>query len=254
MESSRVPARALCWTGTVRFWHVSLSSRSSSGRCRRWTLPPAAFVVELVGRRPVEARSRPQLRGVPRRAPSCPPPGVLIAVSGVAGAFFINGASFLASSSPVLMDVALIRRTGAGTNPRRTSSRVRISGRAPAAGRRRPHLPVGPFRHAVPRADPIYARERSSAAGGRVRGSHVRGGGRRGPGRSTRLAPRRGGEQGGQHGGEPDVSPPCCSPSPSAGATPRQLLAGRGRFALRGCRTPREFAAAELAADHLRGG
>jgi len=40
---------------------------------------------------------------------------VLIAVSGVAGAFFINGASFLAVLFGLfLMDVALIRRTGGG--------------------------------------------------------------------------------------------------------------------------------------------
>jgi len=73
--------------------------------------------------------------------------GVLIAVSGVAGAFFINGASFLAVLFGLfLMDVALIRRTGAGhESAKDLLGGVRYLGRSACRGPSSSSSPCRPF-------------------------------------------------------------------------------------------------------------
>jgi MFS family permease len=107
---------ALCWTGTVRFWHVLLLAFLLGAVQALDTPARQAFVVELVGKEDL-SNAIALNSGVFHAARVVGPAaaGVLIAVSGVAGAFFINGASFLAVLFALfLMDVALIRRTGGG--------------------------------------------------------------------------------------------------------------------------------------------
>jgi MFS family permease len=107
---------ALCWTGTVRFWHVLLLAFLLGAVQALDTPARQAFVVDLVGKEDL-SNAIALNSGVFHAARVLGPAaaGVLIAVSGVAGAFFINGASFLAVLFGLfLMDVALIRRTGAG--------------------------------------------------------------------------------------------------------------------------------------------
>jgi len=107
---------ALCWTGTVRFWHVLLLAFLLGAVQALDTPARQAFVVELVGREDL-SNAIALNSGIFHAARVLGPAaaGVLIAVSGVAGAFFINGASFLAVLFVLfLMDVALIRRTGGG--------------------------------------------------------------------------------------------------------------------------------------------
>src|SRR5512140_3747648 len=107
---------ALCWTGTVRFWHVLLLAFLLGAVQALDTPARQAFVVELVGNEDLSnaiALNSGAFHAARVLGPA--EAGVLIAVSGVPGAFFINGASFLAVLFALfLMDVTLIRRTGGG--------------------------------------------------------------------------------------------------------------------------------------------
>jgi MFS family permease len=105
----------LCWTGAVRLWHV-LGLAFLLGAAQALDTPARqAFVVELVGKEDLTnaiALNSGIFHGARVIGPAAA--GVLVATSGVAGAFFINGASFVAVLLCLfLMDVALIRRTGA---------------------------------------------------------------------------------------------------------------------------------------------
>jgi len=106
----------LCWTGTVRLWHV-LALAFLLGAAQALDTPARqAFVVELVGKEDLSnaiALNSGMFQAARVLGPAAA--GVLVATSGVAGAFFINGTSFLAVLFALsLMDVALIRRTGGG--------------------------------------------------------------------------------------------------------------------------------------------
>ncbi len=104
----------LCWTGAVRLWHV-LALAFLLGAAQALDTPARqAFVVELVGREDLSnaiALNAGMFQAARVLGPAAA--GVLVATSGVAGAFFINGTSFLAVLFALfLMDAALIRRTG----------------------------------------------------------------------------------------------------------------------------------------------
>ncbi len=106
----------LCSTGAVRLWHV-LGLAFLLGTAQALDTPARqAFVVELVGKEDLSnaiALNSGIFHGARVLGPAAA--GILVATSGVAGAFFINGASFLAVLLALfLMDVALIRRTGGG--------------------------------------------------------------------------------------------------------------------------------------------
>jgi MFS family permease len=106
----------LCWTGAVRLWHV-LGLAFLLGAAQALDTPARqAFVVELVGKEDLSnaiALNSGVFHGARVLGPAAA--GILVATSGVAGAFFLNGASFLAVLLALfLMDVALIRRTGGG--------------------------------------------------------------------------------------------------------------------------------------------
>ena len=155
---------ALCWTGTVRFWHVLLLAFLLGAVQALDTPARQAFVVELVGKEDLSnaiALNSGAFQAARVVGPAAA--GVLIAVSGVAGAFFINGASFLAVLFAPVPDGR--RRSSAGPAAGRESAKDLLGGvrylrkRTAAAGRRRPDLPVCPFRHAVLVLIPIYARE-----------------------------------------------------------------------------------------------
>lgn len=106
----------LCRTGVVRFWHVLLLAFLLGAVQALDTPARQAFVVELVGREDLSnaiALNSGAFHAARVLGPAAA--GVLITVSGVAGAFFINGASFLAVLLGLfLMDVTLIRRTDGG--------------------------------------------------------------------------------------------------------------------------------------------
>jgi MFS family permease len=106
----------LCWTGVVRFWHVLLLAFLLGAVQALDTPARQAFVVDLVGKEDLTnaiALNSGAFHAARVIGPAAA--GILIAVSGVTGAFFINGASFLAVLFGLfLMDVTLIRRTGAG--------------------------------------------------------------------------------------------------------------------------------------------
>ena len=104
----------LCWTGAVRLWHV-LGLAFLLGAAQAVDTPARqAFVVELVGREDLSnaiALNAGMFQAARVLGPAAA--GILVAASGVAGAFFINGTTFLAVLVALfLMDVALIRRTG----------------------------------------------------------------------------------------------------------------------------------------------
>jgi len=106
----------LCWTGAVRLWHVLLLAFLLGAAQALDTPARQAFVVELVGKEDLSnaiALNSGIFHGARVLGPAAA--GVLVAVSGVTGAFFLNGVSFVAVLLCLfLMDVALIRRTGDG--------------------------------------------------------------------------------------------------------------------------------------------
>ena len=100
---------ALCWTGTVRFWHVLLLAFLLGAVQALDTPARQAFVVELVGKEDLSnaiALNSGAFHAARVLGPAAA--GVLIAVSGVAGAFFINGASFLAVLFALFLMLSLI--------------------------------------------------------------------------------------------------------------------------------------------------
>jgi MFS family permease len=106
----------LCWTGEVRLWHVLLLAFLLGAAQAVGTPARQAFVVELVGKEDLSnaiALNSGAFHGARVLGPAAA--GVLVAVSGVTGAFFLNGVSFVAVLLCLfLMDAALIRRTGDG--------------------------------------------------------------------------------------------------------------------------------------------
>jgi MFS family permease len=104
----------LCFTGAVRLWHVLLLAFFLGAAQALDTPARQAFVVELVGKEDLSnaiALNSGIFHGARVLGPAAA--GVLVAVSGVTGAFFLNGVSFVAVLLCLfLMDVALIRRTG----------------------------------------------------------------------------------------------------------------------------------------------
>lgn len=116
----------LCWAGVVRFWHVLLLAFLLGAAMAIDTPARQAFAVELVGKEDLTnaiALNSSIFHGARVLGPAAA--GVLVATSGVAGAFFLNGVSFLAVLLALfLMDVSLIRRTDASGE----SSRDRLGG------------------------------------------------------------------------------------------------------------------------------
>ncbi len=108
----------LCWTGVVRFWHVLLLAFLLGTAMAIDTPARQAFAVELVGKEDLTnaiALNSGIFHGARVLGPAAA--GLLIAISGVAGAFFLNGVSFLAVLLALfLMDASLIRRTGGGVD------------------------------------------------------------------------------------------------------------------------------------------
>ena len=106
----------LCWTGAVRLWHVLLLAFLLGAAQALDTPARQAFVVELVGKEDLSnaiALNSGIFHGARVLGPAAA--GVLIVASGVTGAFFLNGVSFVAVLLCLyLMDAALIRRTGGG--------------------------------------------------------------------------------------------------------------------------------------------
>jgi len=106
----------LCWTGAVRLWHVLLLAFLLGAAQALDTPARQAFVVELVGKEDLSnaiALNSGAFHGARVLGPAAA--GLLIAASGVTGAFFLNGVSFVAVLLCLfLMDAALIRRTGDG--------------------------------------------------------------------------------------------------------------------------------------------
>ena len=111
----------LCWTQTVRLWHVLLLAFLLGTAMAVDTPARQAFVVELVGKEDLSnaiALNASIFHGARVIGPAAA--GILVATSGVAGAFFINGASFLAVLFALsLMDLSLIQRTGGGSDSAR---------------------------------------------------------------------------------------------------------------------------------------
>ncbi len=105
---------ALCYTGVVRLWHVMFLAFLLGAAQALDTPARQAFVVELVGREDLSnaiALNSGMFQAARVLGPAAA--GVLVATSGVAGAFFVNGASFLAVLFALfLMDAALLRKTG----------------------------------------------------------------------------------------------------------------------------------------------
>lgn len=105
----------LCATGTVRLWHV-IGLAFLLGAAQAIDTPARqAFVIELVGREDLAnaiALNSGTFHGARVIGPAVA--GILVATIGVSGAFFLNGASFLAVLGALfLMDAALIHRTRA---------------------------------------------------------------------------------------------------------------------------------------------
>ena len=104
----------LCWTGAVRLWHVLLFAFLLGTAMVVDTPARQSFVVELVGKEDLSnaiALNASIFHGARIIGPAAA--GILVALYGVSGAFFLNGASFLAVLLALsLMDIALIRRTG----------------------------------------------------------------------------------------------------------------------------------------------
>jgi MFS family permease len=102
----------LCATGTVRLWHV-IGLAFLLGAVQAIDTPARqAFVIELVGREDLAnaiALNSGTFHGARVIGPAVA--GILVATIGVSGAFFLNGASFLAVLGALfLMDAALIRK------------------------------------------------------------------------------------------------------------------------------------------------
>ena len=102
----------LCATGTVRLWHV-IGLAFLLGAAQAIDTPARqAFVIELVGREDLAnaiALNSGTFHGARVIGPAVA--GILVATIGVSGAFFLNGASFLAVLGALfLMDAALIRK------------------------------------------------------------------------------------------------------------------------------------------------
>ena len=103
---------ALCWTGVVQVWHVLVLAFLLGAAQAVDTPARQAFVVELVGKEDLSnaiALNSGIFHGARVLGPAAA--GVLVAVSGVSGAFFLNGVSFLAVLGGLfLMDASLIHR------------------------------------------------------------------------------------------------------------------------------------------------
>jgi MFS family permease len=108
----------LCWTGVVRLWHVLILAFLLGTAMAMDTPARQAFAVELVGKEDLNnaiALNSGIFHGARVLGPAAA--GILVATSGVAGAFFLNGVSFFAVLIALfLMDVSLIRRTGGGSD------------------------------------------------------------------------------------------------------------------------------------------
>jgi MFS family permease len=103
----------LCVTGAVRLWHV-IGLAFLLGAVQAIDTPARqAFVIELVGREDLAnaiALNSGTFHGARVIGPAVA--GILVATIGVSGAFFLNGASYLAVLGALfLMDATLIRRT-----------------------------------------------------------------------------------------------------------------------------------------------
>ena len=103
----------LCVTGAVRLWHV-IGLAFLLGAVQAVDTPARqAFVIELVGREDLAnaiALNSGTFHGARVIGPAVA--GILVASIGVSGAFFLNGASFLAVLGALfLMDATLILRT-----------------------------------------------------------------------------------------------------------------------------------------------
>src|SRR5512134_2714203 len=102
----------LCWTDWVRLWHVLLLAFLLGAAQALDTPARQAFVVELVGKEDLSnaiALNSGIFHGARVLGPAAA--GILVAVSGVSGAFFVNGVSFLAVLGGLfLMDASLIHR------------------------------------------------------------------------------------------------------------------------------------------------
>ncbi|MGZ8428998.1 MAG: MFS transporter [Candidatus Deferrimicrobiaceae bacterium] len=103
----------LCATGAVRLWHV-IGLAFLLGVVQAIDTPARqAFVIELVGREDLAnaiALNSGTFHGARVIGPAVA--GILVASIGVSGAFFLNGASFLAVLGALfLMDATLILRT-----------------------------------------------------------------------------------------------------------------------------------------------
>jgi MFS family permease len=110
----------LCVTGAVRLWHV-IGLAFLLGAVQAIDTPARqAFVIELVGREDLSnaiALNSGTFHGARVIGPAVA--GILVASIGVSGAFFLNGASFLAVLGALfLMDATLIRRTQADAKSR----------------------------------------------------------------------------------------------------------------------------------------
>jgi MFS family permease len=109
---------ALCWTGAVRFWHVLLLAFLLGTAMAVDTPARHSFVVELVGKEDLTnaiALNSSIFHGARILGPAAA--GILVVTSGVTGAFFLNGVSFLGVLLALaMMDVSLIRRTGGGAD------------------------------------------------------------------------------------------------------------------------------------------
>ncbi|MCL5965961.1 MAG: MFS transporter [Deltaproteobacteria bacterium] len=102
----------LCWTGVVTLWHVLVLAFLLGAAQALDTPARQAFVVELVGKEDL-SNAIALNSGIFHAARVLGPAlaGILVATAGVAGAFFLNGASFLAVLLGLyLMDASLIRR------------------------------------------------------------------------------------------------------------------------------------------------
>ncbi len=102
----------LCATGAVRLWHV-IGLAFLLGTAQAIDTPARqAFVIELVGREDLAnaiALNSGTFHGARVIGPAVA--GILVAAIGVSGAFFLNGAGFLAVLGALfLMDATLIRR------------------------------------------------------------------------------------------------------------------------------------------------
>ncbi|HEY5766175.1 MAG TPA: MFS transporter [Candidatus Deferrimicrobiaceae bacterium] len=103
----------LCWTGTVRLWHVLLLAFLLGAAQAIDTPARQAFVVELVGKEHL-ANAIALNSGTFHAARVAGPAaaGLLVAWAGIPWAFFLNGVSFLAVLGSLFrMDASLIRRT-----------------------------------------------------------------------------------------------------------------------------------------------